>query len=59
MLTDDLLKEKYDSLLLLLGEKETHLALAADAKSMGRSGLGKVANHLGISRVTLNACLKD
>ncbi len=43
MLTDDLLKEKYDSLLPLLGEKETRLVLTADAKSIGRGGFSKVA----------------
>jgi hypothetical protein len=59
MHTDILLKEKYDSLLPLLGEKETRLVLAADAKSMGRGGLSKVAKLSGVSRVTLNAGLKD
>lgn len=59
MQTDALLKEKYNSLLPLLGEKETRLVLAADAKSLGRGGLSKVANLSGVSRVTLNAGLKD
>lgn len=59
MQTDVLLKEKYDSLLPFLGEKETRLVLAADAKSMGRGGLSKVSKLTGISRVTLNAGLKD
>jgi transposase len=59
MQTDILLKEKYDSLLPFLGEKETRLVLAADAKSMGRGGLSKVAKLTGVSRVTLNAGLKD
>ena len=59
MQTDILLKEKYDSLLPFLGEKETRLVLAADAKSMGRGGLSKVAKISGVSRMTLNAGLKD
>jgi transposase len=59
MQRDDLLKEKYDTLLPLLNEKQTRLVLAADAKSMGRGGLSKVAKLSGVSRVTLNAGLKD
>lgn len=59
MQTDILLIEKYESLLPLLGEKETRLVLAADAKSMGRGGLSKVAKLTGVSRVTLNAGLRD
>ena len=59
MQTDDLLKEKYNSLLPLLNEKDSRLVLAADAKSMGRGGLSKVAKLSGKSRVTLNAGLKD
>ena len=59
MQTDILLKEKYDSLLPFLGEKETRLVLAADAKSMGRGGLSKVSKLTGVSRVTLNAGLVD
>lgn len=59
MQTDVLLKEKYDTLLPLLGEKEIRLVLAADAKSMGRGGLSKVSSLSGVSRVTLNAGLKD
>lgn len=59
MQSDILLKEKYDKLLPHLGEKETRLVLAADAKSMGRGGLSKVSKISGVSRVTLNAGLKD
>ena len=59
MQTDILLKEKYDILLPLLGEKEIRLVLASDAKSMGRGGLSKVSRLSGVSRVTLNAGLKD
>lgn len=59
MQTDILLKEKYDRLLPFLGERETRLVLAADAKSLGRGGLSKVSNLSGVSRVTLNAGLKD
>lgn len=59
MHTDDLLKEKYDTLLPLLNEKQSRLVLAADAKSMGRGGLSKVARLSGVSRVTLNAGLHD
>lgn len=59
MQTDISLKEKYASLLPFLGEKETRLVLAADAKSMGRGGLSKVAKISGVSRMTLNAGLHD
>lgn len=46
------IKRKVDSLLPPLGEKETRLVLAADAKSLGRGGLSKVASLSGVSRVT-------
>jgi transposase len=59
MHADDLLKEKYDTLLPLLNEKQSRLVLAADAKSMGRGGLSKVARLSGVSRVTLNVGLQD
>lgn len=59
MQTDVLLKEKYELLLPLLNEKETRIVLAADAKSLGRGGLSKVARLSGMSRVTLNAGLQD
>lgn len=59
MQTDVLLKEKYELLLPLLNEKETRIVLAADAKSLGRGGLSKVAKLSGMSRVTLNAGLQD
>ena len=59
MQTDVLLKEKYELLMPLLNEKETRIVLAADAKSIGRGGLSKVAKLSGISRVTLNAGLQD
>ena len=59
MQTDILLKEKYDCLLPLLNERETRIVLAADAKSLGRGGLSKVAKLSGVSRVTLNAGLQD
>lgn len=59
MQTDVLLKEKYELLIPLLNEKETRIVLAADAKSLGRGGLSKVAKLSGMSRVTLNAGLQD
>ena len=59
MQTDDLLKEKYKILMPLLNERETRIVLAADAKSLGRGGLSKVAKLSGVSRVTLNAGLQD
>lgn len=59
MQTDELLKEKYESLLPHLSEKEKRLVLAADAKSMGRGGLSKVSKLAGVSRVTLNSGLQD
>lgn len=59
MQSDILLKEKYDNLLPFLGEREKRVVLAADAKSMGRGGLSKVARLSGVSRVTLNVGLQD
>lgn len=59
MTTDELLKEKYASLLPHLAEKEKRLVLASDAKSMGRGGLSKVSKLSGVSRMTLNAGLHD
>jgi hypothetical protein len=59
MTTDELLKEKYASLLPHLAERERRLVLASDAKSMGRGGLSKVSKLAGVSRMTLNAGLND
>lgn len=59
MQTEELLKEKYDSLLSHLNEREKRLVLAADARSMGRGGLAKVSKLTGVSRVTLNAGLQE
>jgi len=59
MQTDKSLKAKYESLLPHLNEREVRLVLAADAKSMGRGGISKVANLSGKTRVTLNAGLQD
>lgn len=59
MQTEQSLKQKYKNLLPFLNEKETRLVLAADAKSMGRGGLSLVAKTSGVSRVTLNAGLRD
>ena len=59
MQTDALLKEKYKLLMPLLNEKETRIVLAADARSLGRGGLSKVAKLSGMSRVTLNVGLQD
>jgi len=56
---EQLLKSKYEKLLPFLNEKETRLVLAADAQSMGRGGLSKVSRLTGVSRVTLNAGLRD
>lgn len=59
MQTEQSLKQKYKNLLPFLNEKETRLVLAADAKSIGRGGLSLVAKTSGVSRVTLNAGLRD
>lgn len=59
MQSDDLLKEKYESILPFLNEKEKRIVLAADARCMGRGGLSKVSKLTGVSRVTLNAGLLD
>jgi hypothetical protein len=59
MYTDDSLKEKYTTLLPFLHEKQSRLVLAADAKSMGHSGLSKVARLSGVSGVTLKVGLQD
>jgi len=59
MQTDILLKEKYASLNKLLNEKDRRIVLAAEARSLGRGGLVKVSKLSGISRVTLNAGLRE
>ena len=59
MQTDTLLEEKYTTITSLLNEKDRRLVLAAEAKSFGRGGLSKVARLSGISRVTINAGLKE
>lgn len=53
------LKEKYARLLPFLNERESRLVLAADAVSMGRGGLSLVSSITGVSRVTLNAGVKE
>ena len=59
MQTDILLEAKYKSYNQLLNEKDRRIVLAAEAKSMGRGGFSKVSKLSGISRVTLNAGLKE
>ena len=56
---ETLLKEKYASINKLLNEKDRRLVLAAEARSLGRGGLVKVSRLSGMSRVTLNAGLKE
>jgi hypothetical protein len=59
MQTDTLLEEKYATITSLLNERDRRLVLAAEAKSFGRGGLSKVSRLSGISRVTINAGLKE
>ncbi len=59
MQNENLLREKYSMLLPHLNEKEKRLVLSSDALSFGRGGLSLVAKTSGVSRVTLNAGLKD
>ena len=59
MQNEDSLREKYSMLLPHLNEKDKRLVLASDAKSFGRGGMSLVAKASGVSRVTLNAGLKD
>lgn len=59
MQTEELLREKYSSLLHHLSERDRRLVLASDAKSLGRGGLSLVSKIAGVSRVTLNAGLLD
>lgn len=59
MQTDTLLQEKYNSLNKLLNEKDRRIVFAAEAKSLGRGGFSKVSKLASISRVTLNAGLKE
>lgn len=42
-----------------LNEKEKRLVLSSDALSLGRGGMSLVSKASGVSRVTLNAGLKD
>jgi len=57
MQTEETLREKYNTLLPHLSEKDRRLVLASDAQSMGRGGLSLVSRITGISRMTLNAGL--
>ena len=59
MQTDTLLQEKYKYYNQLLTEKDRRMVLAAEAKSLGRGGFSKVSKLSGMSRVTLNAGLKE
>jgi len=59
MQTDTLLEEKYITITSLLNEKDRRLVLAAELKNFGRGGLSKVVRLSGISRVTINAGLKE
>ena len=59
MQSQQLLKEKYERLIPFLDEREIRLVLAADAVSMGRGGLSLVSTITGVSRVTLNAGVKE
>ena len=59
MQTDALLLEKYNFFNNLLNEKDRRIVFAAEAKSLGRGGFSKVSKLSGISRVTLNAGLKE
>lgn len=59
MQNENLLREKYSMLLPHLNEKEKRLVLSSDALSFGRGGMSLVSKASGVSRVTLNAGLKD
>lgn len=59
MQSDSLLQEKYNTLNLLLNERDRRIVFAAEAKSLGPGGLSKVSLLSGISRVTLNSGLKE
>ena len=59
MQSDSLLQEKYKTLNLLLNERDRRIVFAAEAKSLGPGGISKVSLLSGISRVRLNAGLKE
>ena len=51
--------DKYIKITSVLNEKDRRLALADKAKSYGRRGLSEVSRLSGLSRVTINAGLKE
>lgn len=59
MKQDLILKKKLKEILPILDEKQKRLVLASEAKSLGRGGLAKISKLTGVSRVTLNAGLKE
>ena len=59
MQTDQELQEKYTIFNNVLSEKERRLILAAEAKSLGRGGKARVCKLSGMSRVTLDAGIKE
>lgn len=59
MKQDLILKRKLKEILPILDEKQKRLVLASEAKSLGRGGLAKISKLTKVSRVTLNAGLKE
>lgn len=59
MKQDLILKRKLKEILPILDEKQKRLVLASEAKSLGRGGLAKISKLTRVSRVTLNAGLKE
>lgn len=48
------LQEKYEAIFPLLDERQRRVIAAADALSLGRSGVSRVAHASGLSRTTLH-----
>ena len=56
---DLLLKEKLDTILPILDEKQKRIVVAAEAKSLGRGGMAKISKITGMSRVTINSGIEE
>jgi len=58
-ITKTALGEKYAVLKIHLDERSLRLCVAADARLIGRGGIGFVSQATGVSRTTISAGLKD
>lgn len=55
----ELAKERFEMISWSLDERLKRLMLAAEAKTLGRGGITKIAHALGVSRPTIHAGIKE